>query len=272
MHGLRVALLPPDRFQSAPGQLAGRCTRTRGTGPRPSGFNPRPASWPGDALTVRASSQPQQGFNPRPASWPGDASSNLSASSAVKPFQSAPGQLAGRCLSPQWAGPYWSVSIRARPAGRAMPAAWAFLARRTTRFNPRPASWPGDADDDGRGLGGALVSIRARPAGRAMRLGAETSVRSLRVSIRARPAGRAMPGKPRQGDDSARVSIRARPAGRAMRARQYGLRWATLSFNPRPASWPGDALARRVMPGAYTEFQSAPGQLAGRCAGNIMAS
>ena len=40
------------KFQSAPGQLAGRCGPGMAGIPELGGFNPRPASWPGDATRV----------------------------------------------------------------------------------------------------------------------------------------------------------------------------------------------------------------------------
>ncbi len=187
-------------------------------------------------------------FNPRPADWPGDTSSP-GCSDVVSGFQSAPGRLAGRCISPSASG----------------------AAGRTIGFNPRPADWPGDARQHPGDESASYVSIRARPIGRAM-AGRDTHGRD--VSIRARPIGRAMPPETSTVVPVVTVSIRARPIGRAMRkwdrtndhlikrfqsapgrlagrCRSWvrsapgraGRSQACLRscFNPRPADWPGDA-------------------------------
>ena len=158
-----------QKFQSAPGQLAGRCDVSADTWSTPSGFNPRPANWPGDA---------------RMASCDAPIS---------RLFQSAPGQLAGRCAGGCSANSgLTDVSIRARPIGRAMHGQGALLGggqwfqsapgqlagrctvgsgwtKAFTGFNPRPANWPGDARTQRHVQYQDCVSIRARPIGRAMR-------------------------------------------------------------------------------------------------------
>ncbi len=60
-------------FQSAPGQLAGRCVERGRRVRHDHSFNPRPANWPGDAPSILLHSSHCKSFNPRPANWPGDA-------------------------------------------------------------------------------------------------------------------------------------------------------------------------------------------------------
>src|SRR5438552_3543119 len=134
-------------------------------------------------------------------------------------FQSSPDPQAGRYTSAITARrPAMSVSILARPAGRALLC-----------NVPRGGTAP-------------EVSILARPAGRALHVARVRVVRQWPVSILARPAGRALPQSParlarihrfpsspdpqagrydgcreRAGDGDG-VSILARPAGRALRA------------------------------------------------------
>ena len=109
-------------FQSAPGQLAGRCRLFRYIPPPIQvGFNPRPANWPGDAHRQAHKRHPYPRFNPRPANWPGDAVIVDLFMPSRAAFQSAPGQLAGRCPT------------RAK------------YIKPVQSFNPRPANWPGDA-------------------------------------------------------------------------------------------------------------------------------
>ena len=186
-------------------------------------------------------------------------------------FQSSPGPRAGRCIvvaraerdvlcsfnprparGPGAAAPSpnpdrgrVTVSILARPAGRALPPP-AYTSHRSCNpgFNPRPARGPG-----------AAVLPHHRPQA------------LHRVSILARPAGRALPG--REDDvDALRsdVSILARPAGRALpggsRTRPRGTPWR---FNPRPARGPGAASTRSDTLTTTTQFQSSPGPRAGRC-------
>ncbi len=163
------------RFQSAPGQLAGRC------------------------ICPRTQPQPQQAF------------------------QSAPGQLAGRCHLQPWRQQVpTGVSIRARPIGRAMrghqtaagmrrdcefQSAPGQLAGRCPAaqwqtpafdgFNPRPANWPGDAWNS-RNVCNQWLTFQSAPGQLAGRCPSSAS-RAPRLS----------------------------------------------GFNPRPANWPGDASARR---------------------------
>ena len=87
-------------FQSTPGQLAGRCPTRSAPSSTAKSFNPRPANWPGDAHPSPVHPPPDGSFNPRPANWPGDA-----------PW-------GARMIVAEL-----SVSIHARPIGRAMPRA-----------------------------------------------------------------------------------------------------------------------------------------------------
>ena len=132
-------------------------------------------------------------FNPRPASRSGDA------------------QLDG--INPQRE----FVSIRARPHGRAMPAASTAMRSSSSSFNPRPASRSGDA---------------------------QVMRRRVRVHLRfnPRPASRSGDASVTARQGVARnVSIRARPHGRAMLPRCRTICRTGASFNPRPASRSGDA-------------------------------
>ncbi len=223
---------------------------------RADSFNPRPANWPGDAagsgppdrsgVSIRArpigramplpslSRVRRLRFNPRPANWPGDAASRSTGIWLALVFQSAPGQLAGRCVA-------------------------------TERFNPRPANWPGDANARHSWFQSAPGQLAGRCAGRAY-------VRRIHRSFNPRPAN--WPGDaglPATGRWPAGVSIRARPIGRAMPSRAAavhapGSMPGKCCFNPRPANWPGDAHTEPLQCEGTNQFQSAPGQLAGRCA------
>jgi len=131
-------------------------------------------------------------------------------------FQSAPGLEAGRLAGPRRSGTYWR------------------------RFNPRPASRPGDWRDIGRSRGRGDVSIRARPRGRAIALiigdmsaryafqsapGLEAGRLARRAAswrewrkFQSAPgleAGRLVGGRSRAALRPG-VSIRARPRGRAI--------------------------------------------------------
>ena len=180
-------------------------------------------------------------FQSAPGRQAGRCDLKVALESIGKKFQSAPGRQAGRCHPfGQQVGRHQLVSIRARPAGRAMrgpdvgrhpgrgfqsaPGRQAGRCERPAaadadhhRFNPRPAGRPGDAIPPPAVGQGEVVSIRARPAGRAMPLPREQGQQSQGVSIRARPAGRAMRRRSRPASTKIpTVSIRARPAGRAM--------------------------------------------------------
>ena len=203
-------------FQSAPGQLAGRCGLVLVVTTPLASFNPRPANWPGDAHISARAHRPVRGFQSAPGQLAGRCQTMGLEGCEGEQFQSAPGQLAGRCLS------------RRTEAGGWM------------RFNPRPANWPGDAIPARTLQDSSQVSIRARPIGRAMRPFPMSILKLFRVSIRARPIGRAMRGINAWSRRASEVSIRARPIGRAM-PHMFHIRISTL------------------------RFQSAPGQLAGRC-------
>ena len=189
---------------------------------------------------------------------------------AVK-FQSAPGPRAGRC-APGGVGRVVriSVSIRARPEGRAVRCARQCPARssrfqsapgpRAGRclmlaavwldrpgFNPRPARGPGGAILAARKAAGLSVSIRARPEGRAVLMHPDGRVKLPHVSIRARPEGRAV----RYTDEDIERLVRefqSAPGPRAGRcARPSRSRTSASRFNPRPARGPGGApVLRRV--------------------------
>ena len=179
------------KFQSAPGQLAGRCDRARVEQLLAPGFNPRLANWPGDAELSIPRQSTDCSFNPRPANWPGDAHNHVSkqpdkfVSIRARPigrampaphavmgltdsFQSAPGQLAGRCASaePKPAAHLMFQSAPGQLAGRCSISALKVAPR--CCFNPRPANWPGDARAGCAHPARRHVSIRARPIGRAM--------------------------------------------------------------------------------------------------------
>ena len=180
------------------------------------------------------------------------------------------------------------VSIRARPIGRAMPTATIGSSLSITfqsapgqlagrcpippgrtcplhRFNPRPANWPGDAAvSPGRlSLGGCFNPRPANWPGDAV-LGMVTRPMTSQVSIRARPIGRAMPGCTGPKRDRRSVSIRARPIGRAMLV--CVARIVTYSrFQSAPGQLAGRCPLRGASVGSARRFQSAPGQLAGRC-------
>ena len=147
------AMRPPCWRSAADGLVSIRarpCGRAMLSTPRPIWcmrhcFNPRPTLRPGDARPDGRVVRLGQCFNPRPTLRPGDA---------------RPRHLVL---------PGLSVSIRARPCGRAMPV------------EPRRLS-----------LCWCPVSIRARPCGRAMRTCTRFCFWRVAVSIRARPCGRAM--------------------------------------------------------------------------------
>jgi len=133
-----------DLFQSAPAPRGGRCGRKRPHKPGTAGFNPRPPRGAGDAWAMRSANRSTRRFNPRPPRGAGDAHRAVCAVCAVFLFQSAPAPRGGRCTGagtvpllldgfnprpPRGAGDarpaaarrkHDSVSIRARPEGRAM--------------------------------------------------------------------------------------------------------------------------------------------------------
>ena len=157
-------------------------------------------------------------------------------------------------------------------------------------FNPRPASRSGDAIPRCCASGRRTVSIHARPHGRAMHDRWCVRDNSKAVSIHARPHGRAMPAL--TGAYYAKELFQSTPGltvGRC--AAGYKHPAPNPCFNPRPASWSGDA-ALRVSPLAIAScfnprpasrsgdayhlhnivglgiwFQSTPGLTVGRCSG-----
>ena len=255
---------PGRMFQSAPGQLAGRCCDHGGSAlSRLVSIRARPI---GRAMRRAGPRSPR----------------------TSREFQSAPGQLAGRCLTASSRRMPVKVSIRARPIGRAMPRERSRCRSLVVSIRARPigrAMPPTPA----RHAAPFDVSIRARPIGRAMPCPVGDPPERACVSIRARPIGRAMPAC--ADADQRGIEFQSAPgqlAGRCDRiahAAEPGRR----CFNPRPANWPGDAAARRPAHGRRhvsirarpigramrrpvdrcvtrrSMFQSAPGQLAGRC-------
>ena len=111
-------------FQSAPGLGAGRSAVVAVGGLVGAAVSIRARPWgrairPADPYTALG----LQSFNPRPALGPGDPSSVVVMRLIVTGFQSAPGLGAGRSLHRLGVLPQAdSVSIRARPWGRAIPA------------------------------------------------------------------------------------------------------------------------------------------------------
>ena len=108
-------------------------------------FNPRPAFRPGDAPCPTAMLRAWPSFNPRPAFRPGDARRRptlmwrYTVSIRARPF--------GRAMPLEGLQAVRSqiVSIRARPFGRAMPETVSDGVSMSRSFNPRPAFRPGDA-------------------------------------------------------------------------------------------------------------------------------
>jgi len=222
-------------FQSAPGRLAGRCDRPLARWSHLDGFNPRPADWPGDAAAEAEERQRQAvSIRARPIG-------RAMLPSGVgllhtKSFQSAPGRLAGRC------------------------GAATLTTASSSRFNPRPADWPGDASlthcgkfngklfqsapgrlagrcwrrDFDNGIVVAFQSAPGRLAGRCIARNCNPSRAGI-VSIRARPIGRAMRPLRQCARSPDAVSIRARPIGRAMRTDVAGGRLVgDVSIRARP--------------------------------------
>ncbi len=110
-----------------------------------------------------------------------------------------------------------------RPAGRPGDASrWGYDAHPMACFNPRPAGRPGDAHFNGPYPLPIPVSIRARPGGRAMQISP--------ARIRERVEFQSAPG---------------REAGRCLDVTACDAR--QLSFNPRPAGRPGDAVLLAVV-------------------------
>ncbi len=237
-------------FQSAPGQLAGRCPSKWLADPAYRGFNPRPANWPGDADEYAHGHHAVHGFNPRPANWPGDAPNCIRPILQQFRFNPRPANWPGDAqVETENLGALFNVSIRARPIGRAMLSmrqspgrllefqsapgqlagrcSWAQRrSRLVPGFNPRPANWPGDA------------------------IGTPWHLAPYEVSIRARPIGRAMPYVCRRFGLT-RFSFNPRPAnwpGDVVLLRCWLA--LALGFNPRPANWPGDARYQRRPPDA----------------------
>ncbi len=204
-----------SQFQSAPVPKDGRYLRSSPGQARSPSFNPRPSRRTGDTCCSRRALMMRAGFNPRPSRRTGDTTYQASS--------------AGR----------QTVSIRARPEGRAIrrcapPAAAAggfqsapvpkdgryrgrLLCRLTvSSFNPRPSRRTGDTGRRTTHSPRSKVSIRARPEGRAIPRIYREPARDSGVSIRARPEGRAIRDPIFPFDIISRVSIRARPEGRAI--------------------------------------------------------
>ena len=249
-------------FQSAPGLTVGRCLSCTNDYRRFRSFNPRPASRSGDAVTSLRLLRIDSSFNPRPASRSGDA-----------------------YLSDRYRA-YESVSIRARPHGRAMrphktrrpsrlmfqsaPGLTVGRCMSSTRpgatprcFNPRPASRSGDAATQPPAQPALAVSIRARPHGRAMP-GANSQNRTHHrfQSAPGLTVGRCVNAVAPKNRIGTFQSAPGLTVGRCWR--HHDSRHVYVCFNPRPASRSGDA---SMLTGSVLDllFQSAPGLTVGRC-------
>ena len=116
--------LAPPPFQSAPGLTVGRCIQAGGggNGVADGRFNPRPASRSGDAAVDERLEIHLAGFQSAPGLTVGRCAAPAPVMTLTEQFQSAPGLTVGRCSFQDWRqDPDASVSIRARPHGRAMP-------------------------------------------------------------------------------------------------------------------------------------------------------
>jgi len=277
----------PPGFQSAPGQLAGRCSDHPNRTTETTCFNPRPASWPGDARAPSRQGGDAGGFNPRPASWPGDAILNHARalgwlvsirarpvgrampcvgawSGWVGMFQSAPGQLAGRCHLAICGAPA-RLQFQSAPgqlAGRCVATFNANLGR--MKFQSAPGQLAGRCDRKP-AASRLHCGFNPRPASWPGDAWCEVGIgRGHHVSIRARPVGRAMRAFLAGLDLDVPVSIRARPVGRAM----PGLHCTSVGrtrFQSAPGQLAGRCSWLRSLAVWSAWFQSAPGQLAGRC-------
>ena len=179
-------------FQSAPGINAGRSAMNLCVRKTPQSFNPRPASMPGDPHSGAFCLSASVCFNPRPASMPGDplraSAFGWSCKVSIRArhqcraipravsrwpqsrrFQSAPGINAGRsAINTGTAGAVQLFqSAPGINAGRSGLTITHLSPRK--RFNPRPASMPGDPPVPDEGAPDDAVSIRARHQCRAIR-------------------------------------------------------------------------------------------------------
>ena len=156
------------------------------------------------------------------------------------------------------------VSIRARPIGRAMLGVGSVFAA-VIAFQSAPGQLAGRCgapprirwtDEEFQSAPGQLAGrCRIGRMGRGGRQG---------VSIRARPIGRAMHHAPQVARGDLGVSIRARPIGRAMLVVARGDGRHCL-FQSAPGQLAGRCMGSPEAVAAVLTFQSAPGQLAGRC-------
>ena len=276
-------------FQSSPGLLAGRYNQVDVVGGAAASFQSSPGLLAGRTLKWPRSWASRSCFNPRPAFWPGATWPTPLRSARQSWFQSSPGLLAGRTSRPPQVGLVGTVSILARPFGRALRFLWRQLARYCS-FNPRPAFWPGATPRAGtRSLAGGTVSILARPFGRALPSTGACSGRSS--SFQSSPgllagrvpgdlhsrrrahgrfqsspgllAGRYTTGAGGRGG-AITVSILARPFGRALRSMSTILPSTRCMFQSSPGLLAGRYPQRCVMMLSTIWFQSSPGLLAGR--------
>ncbi len=231
-------------FQSAPGREAGRCASTMSRLAISSMFQSAPGREAGRCAEKANFSGSSMQFQSAPGREAGRCPAPCITSAMPRLFQSAPGREAGRCRARCGPGGGWlGVSIRARPGGRAMPAATAGSPA-TKWFQSAPGREAGRCCPPAacRWTSKWFQSAPGREAGRCRE---EGRFDHLPLSFNPRPAGR--PGdasivSPNRQFNS--VSIRARPGGRAMPQAREAIH-------------------------IPEQFQSAPGREAGRCAALI---
>ena len=201
-----------QRFQSAPGREAGRCTASYSLHGTQFGFNPRPAVRPGDALRGVSVTELFR-FQSAPGREAGRCEALRLATDRVEQFQSAPGREAGRCsASAALVPPPGSFqSAPGREAGRCAQGLQR-QRRRFSRFNPRPAVRPGDAGIVGANQRRGARGFNPRPAvrpGDAFDTIGDHGTTDAFQSAPGREAGRCAAGHSCRR--RCRVSIRARP-------------------------------------------------------------
>ena len=208
-------------------------------------------------------------------------------------FQSSPGPKAGRCVvdAPDGVARH-SVSILARPEGRALRgrctrwcgatfcfnprparrpgAAWmpgGSMAPGPASFNPRPARRPGAARPPAPACSGRSQRFNPRPARRPGAAGAWRGVCTVdvEVSILARPEGRALLGKAVRRMSARIKRFNPRPARRPGAAQREALHGEVVraGFNPRPARRPGAAGRRPTFCRRPASFNPRPARRPG---------
>ena len=208
------------RFQSSPGLLAGRTRQVRAAVEGQLRFQSSPGLLAGrvrSMSTILPSTRCM--FQSSPGLLAGRYPQRCVMMLSTIWFQSSPGLLAGRygMLATTDLEQFQFQSSPGLLAGRYFQGPWGLPF--TPSFNPRPAFWPGAADQHRGPDRPHQVSILARPFGRA-RTGGHAPAICLRFSFQSSPgllAGRDGPTH----------------AGGVEKRR----------FNPRPAFWPGGASA-----------------------------